>query len=87
MNREMLELAGILNENVGGNSKAYETIDSEVKTLTIGKEVMIRDASGEPTGWKKLVVKKFVDGNRVEFTGPKTGQTYVFDIRDCEVDI
>lgn len=87
MNREILELAGVLNENVGGSSKAYETIDSEVKTLTIGTEVMIRDASDEPTGWKRLVVSRFVDGNHVEFTGPKTGKTYVFDIRDCEVDV
>lgn len=86
MDIQALILAGVLNEEVGGQSKAYETIDSEVKTLTIGQEVLIRDASQGPTPWKRLVVTRFVDGSRVELTGPKTGRKYTLDTRDCEID-
>lgn len=84
---ELCRLAGIINENVGGQSKAYDTADSEIKTLTIGGEILIRDVSEDPTPWKRLVVTRFIDGDHIECTGPKTGKKYTFRTGDCEIDL
>jgi hypothetical protein len=84
---ELWRLSGILNEEVGGQYKAYETADSEIKTLTLGREILIRDVSDDPTPWKRLVVTRFVDGDHIECTGPKTGRKYTFRTSDCEIDL
>jgi len=86
LDKEQLYLAGVINENTGGETKVYPTADSELKALTIGREVLVRDVSGGPTNWKRLVVSRFVDKDKVEFTGPKTGRKYVLDTNDCEID-
>jgi hypothetical protein len=84
---ELWRLSGVLNEQVGAKHKAYETADSELKTLTLGGEIMIRDVSDEPMPWNKLVVSRFIDGDHIECTSPKTGKKQMFRTSDCEIDL
>ena len=88
MNKSQLwRLAGIINENISGQSKAYETADSEMKTLTLGSEILIRDVSDGPTPWKRLVVSRFISEDNIECTGTKTGKKYTFNTTECEIDL
>lgn len=69
------------------SSKAYPTADMEIKTLTVGEEVEIRDVTGGPTPWRRLVVEGFVDEDRVRFRDPEHGSSVILVAEDCEIDV
>lgn len=87
MNKEYLTLAGILNENISGDSKMYSTADSEIKKLELGKEILIRDVSKGPTSFLRVRVSKFLDKDHIEVIGVKSNKTRVFNTNDCEIDL
>lgn len=68
-------------------SKAYPTADMEIKTLTVGDEVEIRDVTAGPTPWRRLVVESFADEERVVFRDPEGGDPIILVTEDCEIDL
>lgn len=68
------------------NSKAYPTADMELKTLTLGGEVEARDVTGAPSPWRRLLVERFLDEDRVLFRDPEGGEVVLLT-EDCEIDL
>lgn len=68
-------------------SKAYPTADMEIKTLTVGDEVVLRDVTGRPTQWRRMVVEAFVDEDRVLFRDPEGGPAATLVTEDLELDL
>lgn len=68
-------------------SRAYPTADMEIKTLTLGEEVALRDVTRGPTPWRTLVVEGFVDDDRVSFRDPECGGVVVLPTEDLEIDV
>lgn len=67
--------------------KAYPTADMEIKTLLVGEEVVLRDVTGGPTPWRRMVVEEFVDEDRVLFRDPEKGESCLLATEDLEIDL
>lgn len=85
MNKEILILSGLLNDETEISSKLYPTADEEYVILVIGKEISIRDVSGGPTGFLRVRVSKFIDKDTIEVVGVKSNKKMVFNTNDCEI--
>lgn len=67
-------------------SRAFPTADMELRTLTVGGEVYVRqDSPG--AAWKRMVVEALGEGDTATFRDPDDGQATKLQTESLHIDL